>query len=125
MGCRLTLCSPLPRTSSYIYTSGIWVYGDDRQNFVTDTTPINNPVALVAWRPAVEQQVVTSQVLNGVVVLFSSDGLQPRHTHLPHRWAHAPGPWRERVGAPVQGWHCLLLDCVLVQRIACRESDTL
>ena len=63
------------------------------------------------------------EVLNWVVVLFSSDGLQPRHTHLPHRWAHAPGPWRERVGAPVQGRHRLLLDCVLVQRIACCESD--
>jgi len=52
---------------SYIYTSGTWVHGDDRQNVVTDTTPITKPATLVAWRPAVEQLVATHTVLNGIV----------------------------------------------------------
>ena len=53
--------------SSYIYTSGTWVYGDDRKNVVTDTTPITKPATLVAWRPAVEQEVLNSKVWNGIV----------------------------------------------------------
>ncbi|TCD60913.1 hypothetical protein EIP91_009304 [Steccherinum ochraceum] len=53
---------------SYIYTSGAWVHGDDRQNIITDNTPITSPVSLVAWRPAVEQAIVNSKVVNGIVV---------------------------------------------------------
>ncbi|THH31518.1 hypothetical protein EUX98_g2672 [Antrodiella citrinella] len=53
---------------AYIYTSGVWVHGDDRKNYVTDTTPIVNPAALVAWRPALEKLVATHTVLNGIVV---------------------------------------------------------
>ncbi|KAK6971762.1 NAD(P)-binding protein [Favolaschia claudopus] len=53
---------------SYIYTSGTWVHGDSRTSTVTDTTPIVAPAKLVAWRPAIEQLVVTSTVLNGIVI---------------------------------------------------------
>ncbi|KAJ7206324.1 hypothetical protein GGX14DRAFT_457580 [Mycena pura] len=53
---------------SYIYTSGTWVHGDSRTEIVTDTTPILRPVELVAWRPAVEQLVVHSSAVNGIVV---------------------------------------------------------
>ncbi|KAK7000191.1 NAD(P)-binding protein [Favolaschia claudopus] len=53
---------------SYIYTSGTWVHGDSRTTTVTDTTPIVIPAKLVAWRPAIEQLVVTSTVLNGIVI---------------------------------------------------------
>lgn len=53
---------------TYIYTSGTWVHGDDRTGVKTDTTPLTAPAALVAWRPAQEQQVVTSALLNGIVV---------------------------------------------------------
>jgi nucleoside-diphosphate-sugar epimerase len=53
---------------AYIYCSGTWVHGDDRENTVSDTTPSTNPPALVAWRLDREQEVVTSQVLNGIVV---------------------------------------------------------
>ncbi|KAH8103279.1 hypothetical protein BXZ70DRAFT_715169 [Cristinia sonorae] len=52
---------------TYIYTSGVWVHGDDRKNVITDTTPITNPTSLVTWRPALEQQVVTQTVINGIV----------------------------------------------------------
>ncbi|KAJ7022578.1 hypothetical protein C8F04DRAFT_1048942 [Mycena alexandri] len=53
---------------SYIYTSGTWVQGDSRTDVVTDTTPIVRPVELVAWRPAIEQLVVRSTAVNGIVV---------------------------------------------------------
>ncbi|GJE96821.1 NAD(P)-binding protein [Phanerochaete sordida] len=53
---------------TYIYTSGTWVHGDDRHTVKTDTSPLSAPAALVAWRPAQEQRVVSSAVLNGVVV---------------------------------------------------------
>jgi nucleoside-diphosphate-sugar epimerase len=52
----------------YIYCSGAWVHGDDRVNTVSDTTACTNPPALVAWRVGREQEVVTSEVLNGIVV---------------------------------------------------------
>ncbi|KAI0076345.1 NAD(P)-binding protein [Panus rudis PR-1116 ss-1] len=44
---------------AYIYTSGTWVHGENH-NIVTDTTPITNPVPLVAWRPL--------PIVNGVVI---------------------------------------------------------
>ncbi|KAJ7160314.1 hypothetical protein C8R46DRAFT_1001522 [Mycena filopes] len=53
---------------SYIYTSGTWVHGDSRTDIVTDTTPILRPAELVAWRPAIEQLVVRSSAVNGIVV---------------------------------------------------------
>lgn len=41
----------------FIYTSGIWVYGDTGGRVVTESSPAN-PVALVAWRSAVEREVL-------------------------------------------------------------------
>ena len=53
---------------TYIYTSGTWVHGEDRNTVVTDSTPIRSPAELVAWRPDREQIVVKDQVLNGIVI---------------------------------------------------------
>lgn len=53
---------------NYIYTGGTWVHGENRTNFVTDTTPIISPADLVAWRPAHEQAVITNPILNGIVI---------------------------------------------------------
>ncbi|KAJ7290051.1 hypothetical protein C8J57DRAFT_1164244 [Mycena rebaudengoi] len=53
---------------SYIYTSGTWVHGDNRKITVTDTTPISEPVELVKWRPAVEQAIIQSPLVNGIVI---------------------------------------------------------
>jgi nucleoside-diphosphate-sugar epimerase len=53
---------------TYIYTSGTWVHGEDRNTVVTDSTPIRSPADLVAWRPGREQIVVKDQVLNGIVI---------------------------------------------------------
>lgn len=53
---------------TYIYTSGTWVHGDDRKEIITDTTPITKPVERNAWKPAVEQDVITNSVVNGIVI---------------------------------------------------------
>ena len=53
---------------TYIYTSGTLVHGDNRDEIVTDTTPIRSPNELVAWRPGREQQVINDVNLNGVVI---------------------------------------------------------
>jgi len=53
---------------TYIYTSGTWVHGDNRNEIVTDTTPIRPTNELVAWRPAREQQVINDVNLNGIVI---------------------------------------------------------
>ena len=53
---------------TYIYTSGTLVHGDDRNEIVTDTTPIRSPSEMVAWRPAREQQVINDVNLNGIVI---------------------------------------------------------
>ncbi|KAF5340439.1 hypothetical protein D9758_013566 [Tetrapyrgos nigripes] len=57
---------------SYIFTSGTWVHGDQGWDILSDTTPVDSSGAdsapLVNWRPGVEQQVVKSQILNGIVV---------------------------------------------------------
>ena len=53
---------------TYIYTSGTWVHGENRIDFVTDTTPITSPAEMVAWRPAQEQRVITNTTLNGLVI---------------------------------------------------------
>ncbi|KAI0085438.1 hypothetical protein BDY19DRAFT_987085 [Irpex rosettiformis] len=53
---------------TFIYTSGTWVHGDDRKNYVTDTTPVHSPVQLVSWRPEFEQTVINHPDVNGVVI---------------------------------------------------------
>ena len=53
---------------TYIYTSGTWVHGDNRNEIVTDTTPLKPTNELVAWRPGREQQVIKDVNLNGIVI---------------------------------------------------------
>ncbi|KAH0826232.1 hypothetical protein J3R83DRAFT_5690 [Lanmaoa asiatica] len=53
---------------SFIYTSGVWVHGQSTDEFVSDTTPLSNPVPLVAWRPHVEQAVLKHDRINGIVI---------------------------------------------------------
>lgn len=53
---------------SYIYTSGGWVHGASREEFVSDTTPLLNSIPLVAWRPAVEEKVRTHPRVSGIVI---------------------------------------------------------
>ncbi|KAF8231059.1 NAD(P)-binding protein, partial [Tricholoma matsutake] len=53
---------------TYIYTSGTWVHGENRNDIVSDTTPITSPADIVAWRPAQEQRIIEEMTLNGLVI---------------------------------------------------------
>ena len=53
---------------TYIYTSGTWVHGENRNEVVTDTTPVTSAPDVIAWRPGREQQVITDKILNGIVI---------------------------------------------------------
>jgi nucleoside-diphosphate-sugar epimerase len=57
--------SPTPRT--FIYTSGVWVYGDTNGRSVTEQVP-PAPAQAVAWRPAVEQMVLNAKGVQGIVI---------------------------------------------------------
>jgi hypothetical protein len=48
------------------------VHGDNRTDTVSDTTPITKPVEIVGWRVDREQEVIKSQVLNGIVIRAST-----------------------------------------------------
>jgi len=43
----------------FVYTSGVWVLGDTGDRIADESSPLN-PLALVAWRPAVERTVLES-----------------------------------------------------------------
>ncbi len=45
---------------AFIYTSGVWVYGDTAGNVVDESAQLN-PIPLVAWRPAHERRVQDAQ----------------------------------------------------------------
>jgi nucleoside-diphosphate-sugar epimerase len=51
----------------FLYTSGIWVAGDTGGREADESRPVN-PTPLVAWRPAHEQLVLTTQGPRGVVI---------------------------------------------------------
>lgn len=53
---------------SFLYTSGGWVHGASTEDVVSDTTPLSNPIPIVAWRPAVEQAVLKDDRINGIVI---------------------------------------------------------
>lgn len=44
--------------NTFIYTSGVWVLGETKNQPANETTPTNNAAPLVAWRPAVENKVL-------------------------------------------------------------------
>lgn len=54
-----------PKT--FIYTSGCWVVGNTGLKAADETTPLN-PAPSVAWRPDVEQAVLQSNAVKGLVV---------------------------------------------------------
>lgn len=45
---------------AFIYTSGVWVFGDTGERMLGEIAPLNPP-PLVAWRPAVEQLVLEAK----------------------------------------------------------------
>ncbi len=52
---------------SFIYTSGAWVHGDTGGKVVDENGPLKS-AALVAWRPEVEQRVLRTQGIRGLVI---------------------------------------------------------
>jgi nucleoside-diphosphate-sugar epimerase len=54
-----TLLSVAPTGHTFIYTSGLWVYGDRGDAVVDEDAPLA-PLAIVAWRPAHEQMVLAA-----------------------------------------------------------------
>jgi nucleoside-diphosphate-sugar epimerase len=56
-----------PQPKTLVYTSGVWVYGDTGGRLVDETTPLT-PARRVTWRPPIEQMVLTSDAIRGVVV---------------------------------------------------------
>ncbi|KAF4598957.1 hypothetical protein EYR38_007370 [Pleurotus pulmonarius] len=70
-GVSISACKLRPPGSpklTYIYTSGIWIHGDNRKDVVSDTTPITQPIDLVTWRIPFEQAVIRDPNLNGIVI---------------------------------------------------------
>ena len=53
---------------TYIYTSGAWVFGDDRTTVVSDSTPVTKPLAIASWRMDLEQRILHNPDFNGVVI---------------------------------------------------------
>ena len=66
-----------PQPKVFVYTSGVWIYGDTRNRQTDETTPVNPPT-LVAWRPSNEQRVLTASGVRGIVVrpgcLYGKEG---------------------------------------------------
>jgi nucleoside-diphosphate-sugar epimerase len=56
-----------PRPKSFLYTSGVWVYGDTGAAAADELHPVRPPHA-VAWRPAVERLVLGVRGVRGVVL---------------------------------------------------------
>src|SRR5260370_29906535 len=50
----------------FVYTSGVWVYGNTGDRETDEESPLN-PIALVAWRPTAER-IVLDAAVRGVVI---------------------------------------------------------
>lgn len=62
------LIDALPRERTFVYTSGVWVYGSRGDAVVAEDAPLA-PLEIVAWRPAHEQLVLSQDGrLRAVVV---------------------------------------------------------
>lgn len=57
-----------PPKATYIFTGGIWVHGEDRENTTSERSPAKNTTTLVSWRPAFEQTVIASTKVDGIVI---------------------------------------------------------
>lgn len=65
--------SQLPRT--FIYTSGVWVYGSLKYKMADESMPVN-PLNIVKWRPAHEQKVLKASSPNLYTVV-----IRPGHVY--------------------------------------------
>lgn len=65
--------SSLPR--SFLYTSGVWVYGSQGYKIVDESTSLN-PIEMVKWRPVHEEK-----VLKATKLLLRTVVLRPGHVY--------------------------------------------
>jgi nucleoside-diphosphate-sugar epimerase len=56
-----------PRPKTFLYTSGVWVYGDTGGRLVDETAPLK-PLAIVAPRAATEKLVLRAPGVRGLVI---------------------------------------------------------
>ena len=57
----------LPGGHAFVYTSGVWVYGSRGDALIAEDAPLN-PLAIVAWRPAHEEIVLSYAGVRAIVV---------------------------------------------------------
>ncbi len=55
------------RPKTFIYTSGCWCIGDTGEGMADETSPLN-PIDMVAWRVEMENIVLESPAVNGIVI---------------------------------------------------------
>lgn len=52
----------------YVWTSGVWLHGDDRWKIITEGTAADKAPSKVAWRPEVENLIISSTIVQGIVI---------------------------------------------------------
>lgn len=62
-----TLLNAAKPGATLIYTSGVWVHGNTNGQVVDETAALK-PITAVAWRPDVEQMVLTATRVKGIVI---------------------------------------------------------
>jgi nucleoside-diphosphate-sugar epimerase len=70
------MLSHLRPGAAFIYTSGIWVYGNTGAHAVTEASALD-PTPLVAWRPGVEQRVLALAASRSIAAVV----LRPAMVH--------------------------------------------
>jgi nucleoside-diphosphate-sugar epimerase len=72
----VAILSHLRPGAAFVYTSGIWVYGNTEGEPVTEASALN-PTPLIGWRPAVEQQVLALATRRSIAAVI----LRPAMVH--------------------------------------------
>ncbi|CAN7644075.1 NAD-dependent epimerase/dehydratase family protein [Caballeronia sp. LjRoot31] len=72
----VAMLSHLHPGAAFVYTSGTWVYGNTEGEAATEASALN-PTRLVAWRPAVEQQVLALAARRSIAAVI----LRPAMVH--------------------------------------------
>jgi nucleoside-diphosphate-sugar epimerase len=72
----IAMLSHLHPGAAFVYTSGTWVYGNTEGELATEASALN-PTPLIAWRPAVEQQVLALAARRSIAAVI----LRPAIVH--------------------------------------------
>ncbi|WP_234486583.1 NAD-dependent epimerase/dehydratase family protein [Paraburkholderia aspalathi] len=72
----VAMLSHLRPGAAFVYTSGTWVYGNTEGEPATEASALN-PTPLIAWRPAVEQQVLALAARRSIAAVV----LRPAMVH--------------------------------------------